>query len=177
MSKNQLRRDISPQMGTFVLQISNPKLEIDIETGFYGEHSITFLDDVYSTYNAETMTIEQADEIKDVLYRVDQSPELLELIVACDTGYTSSAAIAQYVKETYPKAVINQKIDKKKLNRHVLSTLRISNCRGVRPYGTDAIAANVKEFGNDVSDLVKRTSQRSLIQNASAFKNWFRDNF
>ena len=177
ISKSKLQRRVSPQMDTFILQLSNPGTEVQIKSGYYGEHCVTFFDDIYDFNERLSLTVSQAKEITNILDKINNSQELLEVIICCDTGITASGAVAEFMKSRYPKARIHQKIDRNKINIQVLRQLKIANCKGIFPFGSEAAKLKLLNTFNEGIFLLNRVSERSLVENIKAFKIWFKENF
>jgi len=176
-SKSFIQHRLSPQLDTFVIQLSNPGREIEIDQGFYGEHNVTFLDDAYPTYKDNILSIEQAKEITKILDRINNSSELLEVIICCDTGKTASPAVALFAKDRYPKAKAYQLINTDLINKNVLSTMKIATYKGVTLSGLDAGLQNLLDGYQNTTQLMRRISKRNFKNNAIELYVWCKKNF
>jgi hypothetical protein len=176
-SKKHIKNRLSPQADTFVIQLSNPEKEIEINKGFYGVHNTTFLDDIYPTYKHQTLSIEQAKELTKILDKINSSPELIEVVICCDTGKTASAALALFTKERFPKTKAHQVVDKKLLNKNVLSTMRICTYKGVTLSGVDAGLQSILDTHTHTIKLIQRIKSRSAKNNVVAMHSWLKSNF
>ena len=176
-SKVKLQKSISPRKDTFVLQLSNPGYEISLEPGFYGGHNVTFLDDIYDNHLHKVLSQNQASEITNTLDKINQAPELLEVIVCCDTGKTASAAVVAFMRSRYPKARNTQTLNREQMNNQVLRMLNYANCKGSKPFGTEAAAIALRKAKDELILLLNRISDRSFVENIVAFKVWFKENF
>lgn len=177
ISKVKLQKSISPQKDTFVLQLSNPGYEIPLEPGFYGGHNVAFLDDIYDDHLHKVLTQSQASEITATLDKINQAPELLEVIICCDTGKTASPAVAAFMRSRYPKARNTQQLNREQMNNQVLRMLNYANCKGSKPFGTEAAFIALGKAKNNLILLLNRISDRSFLDNIMAFKRWFKENF
>lgn len=176
-SNNYAAKHLRHKSDAHLIMISNKEVTTIPDTEFLSVTQLTFLDDVYSNAYEDTISPQQAMEIAKTLKAIDDGPELLEVVITCDTGKTCSAAVAFFVASEYPRAKFFQKLDKNMLNQEVLVNLKQTRYKALRKPLSTTIYETLEHIDTKLHNLLVTISQRSIKQNITALTQYLRSEF
>ena len=170
--KSQIAMKQSTELDAHVIQLTHPGRAVKVPHGYISEHTFEFVDDVKATRDGKPLSIEQAKQIIEIIRKIEQNSELLQLTICCDTGRRPSATLTKFVVDQFPHIKCHQRILPEDVSWNMYATLSIA-FNGFEKYVSKKHSGLLKNLRLKFTQAFTQSPRTTVKQ----LKTWFFNEF